>query len=136
MTLRDLNAELVANAYIQLGTWKEVYRALVPNCSASELESGAGRLAKRIDVRAKLDELRTKRIYARKTRDDLLRELDRVIKVSDKGGEVIQAVKAYADLAGYTKEEKRQDIIPVIALSKEDFKVLSDGRADTEPDKG
>lgn len=114
--------EYVARAFINLGDWTKVYAALHPDSSEKKASEGGQRLSQRKDVARALDTIRRRQVYVRKSKDDLLLDLERIIETAEREGDKIQAIKTYAELAGYRKEEKKQPI-QVINLTNEELRI-------------
>lgn len=112
----------VARAFINLGDWGKVYGALHPEASEAKARVGGQKLSQRRDVSRALDTIRRRQAHVRKTKDDLLLYLEQVIDTAEKDSDRIAAVRTYAELAGYRREDKKQ-AITVINMTQEEVRI-------------
>lgn len=120
--MSQIDPEMAARAYLNLGSWPRVYKAFNTNADEKEAKEKGGDLGERKDVQRALDSLRRRQVYVRKSKDDLLLALEDVIEEADKDSDKIGAIKLYSELAGYKREEKREHV-PVITITTEEFKI-------------
>lgn len=117
--------DYVAKAFVNLGDWTKVYSALHPEASDKKAEEGGRRLSERKDVARALDSIRRRQVYVRKSKDDLLLSLEEIIDSGEEDKDKIAAIKAYSELAGYKREERKQPI-QIINLTQEEMQIASE----------